>query len=82
MEYKFNINNYVRVKLNDDGYQHIINHYAALEIKVTKDQLLNKTHADGYYPMQMHSFMSMFGDVPIFAPTHSDVDIIFSSNDL
>ena len=82
MEYKFNINNSVRVKINDDGYQHIIDHYAAFNIEKTKDKLLHKADENGYTQMQLHEFMRLFGDMGMGFDPLFDLDIIFSSNDL
>ena len=82
MEYKFNINYKIKVKLNDLGYQHIIDDYAKYDVVMTKDTLLKRADKDGYTSMQMHSFMSFFGDMSMGGPVLFDLDIIIPSDHL
>lgn len=82
MNYKFNINDYVKIKLKDDGYQHIIDTKAKYNIITTKESLLKRVDKDGYYAMQMHDFMSMFGDSIAGFHAPFETDILIDSKDL
>lgn len=58
--YAFNVNDYVYVKLTDAGIQHIINKYDYGYFKYCIEA--NK-EPDGYYAIQMHTFMELFGEM-------------------
>ena len=71
MKVEFNINDYVYVKLNDLGYQHLADLHRDLYVNIgiedpepemsTKEYYENKATKDGYTSMQMWVFMSEFG---------------------
>ena len=55
----FNINEYVRVKLNDAGRKIYIDHYAKVGIAT---KIPKTDHPDGWSQFQMWSFMEIFGE--------------------
>lgn len=55
---KFNINNYVRVRLNDKGREHYLRHWASCGVK---DRELPAVDADGFSRFQMWDLMHIFG---------------------
>lgn len=82
-EVVFNINNYIKVKLTEKGYQHYRdyhNQYMPEELVKPLEHFKAKADAEGYCKFQAWCFIQMFGDtiksweVPIFSP---DIIIVF-----
>jgi len=63
---QFNVNDHVLVKLLDDGIIAFIKHYNQYalkkEDKLTITEFVKRADKDGYYEIQMHEFMSVFGE--------------------
>ena len=63
---KANLNNHVRVKLNERDKIRVLqeyNRYVSLESKyMTLDDLEKYYKGDGYYELQHHEFITIFGD--------------------
>ena len=66
---RFNLNNYVWVKLTEKGYQHIVDRHNDFlddfpEIKtlsrMTVEELKKEADQDGYTKFQFHEFMDKF----------------------
>tara|TARA_Y100000310_G_scaffold22673_1_gene21685 strand:+ start:550 stop:837 length:288 start_codon:yes stop_codon:yes gene_type:complete len=79
----FNINNWVKVKLNDKGYQILVDKEKELEALVPSwkaesvEHFKAKADKDGYSKYQMWDFMRTFGDkIPMGCPLPFDVNII------
>ena len=55
---KFNLNDYVKVKLNETGERLYLEHFTRTCISLS---LMKKPDEDGYMTFQMHEFMNIFG---------------------
>ncbi len=82
----FNMNEYIRVRLTDLGYQRLADMHNEYLAKVKNweyrnaDYYKEKADKDGYTSFQMWSFMSDFGDVTgLLKPQHFHLDIQISS---
>ena len=62
-EYRFNMNNYVKVKLNDTGRSELKRQHDALyaDSGINKEYTERSTDKDGYSSFQMHALMLTFG---------------------
>jgi hypothetical protein len=66
-ELKFNMNNSVKVKLNDIGHAELKRQHDELysELKIDKEYIKRPTDNDGYSSFQMHDLMNRFGHMMI-----------------
>lgn len=82
-KYKFNINRYMYIKLTDFGKQKIIekNGYSYFETCIE-----GAKQADGYYRLQAHEVMNLFGEYLVLWARPSELPfeptIYFSDEDL
>jgi hypothetical protein len=60
-EIKFNMNDYVKIKLNDYGKECYIKHYEKIA-PMLGYQPEAKVDEDGYYKDQLHSIINIFGE--------------------
>lgn len=62
--FKFNVNNYVLVKLTEQGRQIYFEHYSVGGMFKKMDKLLktNEPDANGYSRFQLHDLMHIFGN--------------------
>ena len=67
LDVKTNVNNYVKVKLNDVGLTELERQHNELkEIVPTLGEFKNpKVDEDGYSEFQIHCFMNLFGHIMI-----------------
>ena len=63
MEIEFNVNNYVKVKLNEAGLNELKRQHYELSkvIPNLREFRVPKTDQDGYSKWQLHSLMNTFG---------------------
>ena len=66
-EFKFNMNNSVKVKLNDIGRVELKRQHDELysDLKLNKEYVEKNTDSDGYSSFQMHDLMHTFGHMMI-----------------
>lgn len=66
-ELKFNMNNSVKVKLNDIGYAELKRQHDELyaELGIDKEYVKRNTDKDGYSSFQMHDLMNTFGHMMV-----------------
>ena len=68
MDFEFNINNYVKVKLNDKGIEILKDRHEELNRRLAMfggkgfDKFKLRVDSEGYYKTQMWSLMEMFGE--------------------
>ncbi len=62
-EFKFNMNNSVKVKLNDIGHAELKRQHDELynDLFIDKEYVKRTTDIDGYSSFQMHDLMNRFG---------------------
>lgn len=61
---KLNLNCNIKVKIKDKGIEHYVrihNEIMPFHLHTSFKECKQKTDADGYHTMQMHSFMDYFG---------------------
>ena len=67
MKLFLNLNENIKVKINDQGYQYLADQHNALMLTVRNDgthtaqYYKDQADKDGYTKMQMHNFMALFG---------------------
>ena len=89
MEYKFNLNDKIKVKLTDAGYQHMANYendllknYPSYTPKTIEDYK-SKVDTKGYYTFQTWEFMQIYGSIMCNGmKQHFEMNIVIDSNDL
>ena len=66
-EFKFNMNNSVKVKLNDIGRVELKRQHDELYsgLKLNKEYVEKNTDSDGYSSFQMHDLMHTFGHMMV-----------------
>ena len=66
-EYKFNMNNSVKVKLNDIGHAELKRQHDALysEMNIDREYVERSIDSDGYSSFQMHDLMNTFGHMMV-----------------
>ena len=66
-EFKFNMNNSVKVKLNDIGRVELKRQHDELysDLKLNKEYVEKNTDSDGYSSFQMHDLMHKFGHMMV-----------------
>ena len=66
-EFKFNMNNSVKVKLNDIGHTELKRQHDALysDIGINKEYVKRNVDSDGYSSFQMHDLMNTFGHMMV-----------------
>ena len=86
---KFNLNDYVFVKLKDEGFKHLVEFYSSVPFPASMAYILDeayyrdKVDAEGYYRFQLHEFMETFGSVwSQKYPKMFDMDVRFESSDM
>ena len=62
---KFNINNYVKVKLNEIGISELKKQHRELRLGFLSDFKMPKVDENGYTEYQLHELMSLFGHLTI-----------------
>ena len=66
-EFKFNMNNSVKVKLNDIGHAELKRQHDELyaDLKIDKEYIKRTTDSDGYSSFQMYNLMNRFGHMMV-----------------
>ena len=66
-EYKFNMNNSVKVKLNDIGHAELKRQHDALysEMNIDREYVERSIDSDGHSSFQMHDLMNTFGHMMV-----------------
>ena len=66
-EFEFNMNNSVKVKLNDIGHAELKRQHDALysDIGIDKEYVNRNVDRDGYSSFQMHDLMNTFGHMMV-----------------
>ncbi len=66
-EFKFNMNNSVKVKLSDIGHSELKRQHDALyaDLNIDKEYVKRNTDSDGYSSFQMHDLMNTFGHMMV-----------------
>ena len=66
-EFKFNMNNSVKVKLNDIGHAELKRQHDELyaDLNMDREYVERSTDSDGYSSFQMHDLMNTFGHMMV-----------------
>lgn len=82
----FNLNQYVKVRIKDKGYQHLYNEdmqlhykYPSFKVKSIEDRKA-KEDEDGYITMQAHEFITNFSMHGFDLPSYIDINILIEDN--